>query len=679
MNYPDLDQPIVEEANILDQPTDEAAVREHLADEESVQMEQMAHYLQPARWWLASSAIPLLAGSFGPMANAFSICSLSQHWRFEIPPGQNHRIDIDDPDWVIAINAVSLAAAIISNLSLLMNMARRISFAVAQPITIIGWYISSVLLICLLAVISAHMKLPVNANRALTQAYYYGAIAAAIYFFIASMLIVTMYGAYKGHYSKEFKLTPSQRTLMLQTIIFMVYLLGGAAVYAHVEKWRYLDALYWADFTLFTIGIGEFSPKTHLGRGLLFPYAVGGIINIGLVIGSIRSLMVQKGKKKLTDRLTEKTRRALVKRIFDRNRCSLHLIEKGDECRDMSESDRRKQEFMAMRKVRKIAAAEHRWLSLLISLSAWLMLWLLGAVAFWRSEKNRGWTYFEALYFSYTSLFTIGYGDVYPVSNWAKPFFVFWTLLAVPTVTMVISNVGDTIVRSIRNLTIYLGEVTILPGEKSVTERLKDIFRKGEKEIALEENGEKDPSREDQGNDQDESQAMERVGGVMEAEELREEEIARKRGDIAAENIHHYQYLLVHELRKMFRYVKSGQPKEFGYDEWEYYLRLIGEDESVITYHGNPPEDKDGLSEEERAARGVQESDEREKKARWSWIDHTSPLMGDKDEAEWLLEALAETLEKELKRLSEEYRARQQEEESKEESSNSKKPSTNGE
>jgi len=44
-------------------------------------------------------------GSFGPMANAFSICSLSQHWRFEIPPGKTQRIDIVDPDWLVFIYA----------------------------------------------------------------------------------------------------------------------------------------------------------------------------------------------------------------------------------------------------------------------------------------------------------------------------------------------------------------------------------------------------------------------------------------------------------------------------------------------------------------------------------------------------------------------------------------------
>ena len=74
-------------------------------------------------------------------------------------------------------------------------------------------------------------------------------------------MVVTVYGAYSGKYPKKFELTNSQRTLMLQTIAFMVYLLGGAAVYARIEEWTFVDAVYWADFTLLTIGIGVSSPK----------------------------------------------------------------------------------------------------------------------------------------------------------------------------------------------------------------------------------------------------------------------------------------------------------------------------------------------------------------------------------------------------------------------------------
>lgn len=112
-----------------------------------------------SRWWFASTAFPLIAGTFGPMASAFSICALVHSWRIHVEPGQtdDQGQTIDDPRWyvfliisylralltisrLIIINAVQLAIALISNLSLLMNMARRIRFSIAQPITIIGWY-----------------------------------------------------------------------------------------------------------------------------------------------------------------------------------------------------------------------------------------------------------------------------------------------------------------------------------------------------------------------------------------------------------------------------------------------------------------------------------------------------------------------------------------------------------
>jgi potassium channel subfamily K len=83
------------------------------------------------------------------------------------------------------------------------------------------------------------------------------------------------------------------------------------------------------------------------------------------------------------------------------------------------------------------------------------------------------WSYFQSLYFSYTSLLTIGYGDLFPVSNAGKPFFVFWSLLAVPSLTILISNMGDTIVKGVRDLTLWIGTVTVLPGERGVRSSAK--------------------------------------------------------------------------------------------------------------------------------------------------------------------------------------------------------------
>lgn len=309
---------------------------------------------------------------------------------------------------LIAVNAVSLVFALIANLTLLLNMARRLSFKTAQPITIWGFWIASVLLIALVAVASSHKLFhePGVRDQALTQAYYYAVFAAGLYQMISYMvgeinklleqgadttsckMMFTIYGALKGHYSKEFKLTIPQRTLMLQTICLLGYLLLGALVYSKIEGWKFLDAVYWADFTILTIGIGDyFTPQTHLGRSLLFPFAIGGIVYLGLVVGSVRSLVLERTKKKLSARMTEKLRRRVIKKIQQVENSSkpidkiLGLDKKISKCltlnpRDNEEAERKRREaeFHAMRSVQEMAEKERKWFSLTVSGLAWLLL-----------------------------------------------------------------------------------------------------------------------------------------------------------------------------------------------------------------------------------------------------------------------------------------------------------------
>lgn len=281
------------------------------------------------------------------------------------------------------MNAVSLVCALIANLFLLLNMARRVSFKIAQPVTIIGFWMASVLLIALIAVAAHDFHAPGVKDQALSQAYYYAIFAAGLYQIISYLNCITVYGAYKGYYSKEFKLTVAQRTLMLQTIAFLVYQLLGALVFSKIEGWMFLDAVFWADFTLLTIGIGDdYTPTTHLGRGLVFPFAFGGIIILGLVVGSIRSLVLDRGKKKMASRLTEKTRARLVAQVEKSMAKKKRLgskgvmgLEKGivkaltgaTEDSEVSELDRRAAEFAAMRKVQERAATEEKYMSLMFS------------------------------------------------------------------------------------------------------------------------------------------------------------------------------------------------------------------------------------------------------------------------------------------------------------------------
>ena len=567
------------------------------------------------------------------------------------------------------MNAISLVFALVANFALLFNMARRLRFAIAQPVTIAGWFISSFLLIGLVvaANVAPSFQLGPGQNPALTQAYYYAVMAAVLYFVIAVLMCFTVYGALRGHYPMAFKLTLSQRTLMVQTISYLVYLLAGGAVFAHIEDWLFLNGVYWANTTLLTIGTGDFSPKTHLGQGLLFPYAIGGIVFLGLVIGSIRSLVLERGKKKLGVRLIEKKREKVIKQLDGNNgnvkvnpfTASRNLAAEGK-----PEIERRRQEFEVMRMIQEHARVKRRWMSLVISMFAWFILWFIGAVVFWVAEDpQQGLTYFESLYFSYVSLLTIGYGDYAPVANSSKAFFVLWSLLAIPTLTILISNMGDTVVKIVKDSTIWISEFSILPGETSGKARLRKAATKTPFAKRIEDAP--GPTEDAPGGAEmsEENRRLgaskgakklgplqkvgERLGADLQEEELEDLEEARAHGDKIGEDKHLYHFLLVKELRRVMKDVDTTPDKKYSYREWAWFLRLLGEDESDTKHHRQLPLDPKTGDSDGRAPLGQADANPAtgQHGVKWSWIGERSPLMGDQDEPEWLLERLSRKLE----------------------------------
>ncbi|KZF20458.1 potassium channel-like protein [Xylona heveae TC161] len=652
MNDPGLDSPIQDGAREVESEKKEKASEEN----------EEGSFLDPSRWWFFSTAFPLIAGTFGPMASAFNLCALVESWRVYIPPGGSeiHGQTIADPKWLIAINAVSFVFAIIANIALLLNMARRLRFSIAQPVTIIGWYIASVLLIALVSAASDDLRLHPAAQHAFTQPFYYAIMSAALYFLISSLMVATVYGAWRGHYAKEFRLTMSQRTLMLQTISYLFYLLIGAAIYARIESWTFLDSVYWAECTLLTVGSGDYTPVTHVGRSLLFPYAIGGIVILGLTIGSIRALILERGKEKLAARMVEKHRVHLVSSMDKQRRSMMPniVMPKRISLEGLSEHDRREKEFQLMRTVQARAMHTRRWASLFISSFAWFTLWTVGAAIFFKTERDQSWSYFESLYYAYTSLLTIGYGDFYPQSNSGKPFFVFWSMLAIPTMTILISNMGDTVIKIIRDVTLWIGDITILPSDKRSLRNLTRSFTKSASGDLEEAPGllgtlkrrasGTQAHRHNSNSTTGANRVVDEATKQMEREELTDEEKARERGDKPAENAHHRHYLLIKEIRKVMKHLNDSPPKKFSFEEWSRYLKLIGEDENSPAAHRRPQAHPAKGAHEGPDLQQAQTMDDKGHVKPWSWLDDRSPLMGTKPEAEWLVERMTSLLEESI-------------------------------
>ncbi|KAF2163185.1 hypothetical protein M409DRAFT_68779 [Zasmidium cellare ATCC 36951] len=608
---------------------------------------------QPDTWWFASTVNPLLAATFGPIANGFSICALVYSWRSYIPPGASpsEGVRIADPHWLIAINAVSLACALVGNASLLLNMAQRLSFRISQPITITGFFMAGVLLIGDMAGLTSSptyyitdpRAIPAK-NHALTSAYYYAIWAAAIYIIIGLLMCLTVYGASAGHYAKEFNLTPSQRTLMLQTMSFVAYELLGAWVFSAIEGWKYLDGVYWAQVTLLTIGFGDFAPTKRVTRGLIFPYAIGGILMVGLVVGSIRTLVLERGQEKIAARITEKRRETAVHNVDERRQTiRIGWFSKADFSTNpsLTPAQRREEEFKVMRKVQKMAERERRYIALSMSLSFALILWFVGAVIFKACETEQGWSYFQSLYFTFIALLTIGYGDLTPVSNSGKAFFVIWSMLSVPSLTILISNMGDTVVKWFAEFTDWIASITVLPEQGGrrmsskraaanlmgrLTDSANDAVGRFTAPGIL---GETDHVAMD-GKRHFEmlmNRLAQRLEQHVEEEELEEALKAEAEGDDLERDIHFYHYVLSRESRNVQKDLAVSPPKKYSWGDWEYFLKIIGNQDETPDFPGQEiPNDL------------------------WSWLSDQSPLMSSRTEAEWILERLSAALVRELNR-----------------------------
>lgn len=564
----------------------EKAAEYALKDEEDAILD----YNAPIHWWFVSTLFPLIAGTFGPMASAFNICALAIDWRTTISPSstESEGTHIQDPKWLLGMNGVSLVLAIIANLSLLGQMTDHMRYNISAPITIVGWYISSFLLIGLVAAAPERLPLPSTSLSAYSQAYYYACFAGVIYFILSTMLSVTATGVWLFHFSRGYKLTLSQRSLMLQTIMFLGYLLAAGAVYCRIERWDFLDAVYFVNVTLFTIGFGDFTPKTHLGRSLFFPMAAGGILFVGLIIASIRTLVLESGSRKISTRMVEKARHKAITHgdpvtgTFKIRGFQVRKVGEGA----LTELDRREQEFNIMREVQRQAAHDNRMIALAVSATSFFLLWIVGAVVFWQAEKGTGgenWSYFEALYFTYVALLTIGYGDFEPQTNAAKPAFVLWSLIALPTLTVLIGAIGDAVSEWVGIATLWLGEH--LPESTKALRQLKGSAQKKKNREGAFQEAKPAPFMSDGGIEDgeydDPAQAM-AVQGLAQVEEQASNgnQEMKDREAAAAAGESYWLYLVMKEMKNVVQHLDSQPPRKYTFAEWSWFMKLISEDEA---------------------------------------------------------------------------------------------------
>ncbi len=89
--------------------------------------------------------------------------------------------------------------------------------------------------------------------------------------------------------------------------IFVAVIIAiGTVFYMIVEQWSFVDAYYFSVMTLTTVGYGDVTPVTTLGKLFTTLYVFGGL---GIVFAFIQTLATQQTKKPFAKRNAKQNRK----------------------------------------------------------------------------------------------------------------------------------------------------------------------------------------------------------------------------------------------------------------------------------------------------------------------------------------------------------------------------------
>lgn len=93
---------------------------------------------------------------------------------------------------------------------------------------------------------------------------------------------------------------PAYRALIFATNFFLAI---GTVAYRLIEGWSWLDSLYFSVIILTTIGYGDFSPQTDLGKLFTMAYI---IVGVALILGFVNTLFLHYKEETIKKRNNKK-------------------------------------------------------------------------------------------------------------------------------------------------------------------------------------------------------------------------------------------------------------------------------------------------------------------------------------------------------------------------------------
>lgn len=375
---------------------------------------------------------PLIAALLAPASTLYDIPALSMRWY------ALNGVSVPDPYASRVISVISLVCSIIANALLVIRFTVHAPKAWRLGIiaSTVGWILKTALSMANLIVFGATRQ---NGPGYSYLAGFWCAIMSAVLSGLVAILLV-------GHLLSNER-TQAQRPMRLNGRIFIISeltLFGLIAleglVFSKLEGWSYLDGLYFSVTSLLTIGFGDFSPTRTASKVLLFPFGIAGIALLSNQVSLIASVSSRRSSR-YKDFFKD------LPAILQRKRFQLEAeahISGQDAVSDVvtQEKDLMKEvEALRQQHLKDKRASEIS--DLIFSFVLLVMFWFVTGAIY---HKMEGWSFGNAMFYSYVFFLTIGYGDFSPATPLGKTVFVFWAMLAVPIMTNFVVQTIQTIV-----------------------------------------------------------------------------------------------------------------------------------------------------------------------------------------------------------------------------------------
>ncbi|KAI8065632.1 hypothetical protein BC940DRAFT_320484 [Gongronella butleri] len=289
-----------------------------------------------------------------------------------------------------------------------------------------------------------------------------GASVALLFLASGGFLVDYLLGTPRSRRSTVVKL------LVLPSVLTCTVLVGGSLVLMHVEQWEYNQALIFCTTALTTIGYGDVVPRTVAGRLFFFAYATGGVCVVAYFFLSLRSVIIHVKNAGPLMKVRLMRVESLMDDYYHAQQEALQLKLNmgltpassimGTSTNNSLKADNDDNAHRSSSSLLQLLFNDERrptWVQIMPRSGAWRMAgiwafaWIVGSAVFCFLEDE--WNYIDALYFTFATQLTVGFGDLVPQAPLAQEFWFVYIIISIAVVAYFTSLFGDVLAEKLLN------------------------------------------------------------------------------------------------------------------------------------------------------------------------------------------------------------------------------------